>query len=174
MGNVIVNLQIFLGGGIGMGMLQDRINELDSAIVNVVGDLVNTMGFYNTDRLMSYLEEGKKNWSSTGRYPFEELVFHNIKTNATIILQQDEIEITRYKYIKVKNGSLMYENKQNKSGRATAVYEIRKEVYSSTWNLRFADNSQAFQTWEDMKKHVLTTYKYDIGEELLDGETVTS
>lgn len=36
-GNVIVNLQIFLKGGIGMGMLQDRINELDSAIVNVVG-----------------------------------------------------------------------------------------------------------------------------------------
>ncbi len=174
MGNGIVNLQIFLDGGIGMGMLQDRINELDSAIVNVVGDLVNTMGFYNTDRLMSYLHEGKKNWSSTGRYPFEELAFHNIKTNATIIFQQDGVDIARYKYIKVKNGSLMYENQQNKSGKTTAVYEIRKEVYSSTWNLRFTDNSQAFQTWEDMQIQVMSKYKYDIGEELLDGETVTS
>ncbi|WP_332647134.1 hypothetical protein [Lysinibacillus sp. 54212] len=174
MENVIVNLQIFLGGDMGMGMLQDRINELDSAIVNVVGDLVNTMGFYHTDRLMSYLEEGKKNWSSTGRYPFEELEFHNIKTNATIILQQDGVETTRYKYIKVKNGSLMYENRQNKSGKATAVYEIRKEVFSSTWNLRFADNSLVFETWKDMQNHVLTTYHYDIGEELSDGEKVTS
>lgn len=147
-----------------MGMLQDRINELDSAIVNVVGDLVNTVGFYNTDRLMSYLEEGKKNWSSIGRYPLEELVFHNIKTNATFILQHDGVEITRYKYIKVKNGSLMYENKQNKSGKATAVYEIRKEVYSSTWNLRFADKSQVFQTWDNMRIQVLSEYKYDIGE----------
>ncbi|MEG0579224.1 MAG: hypothetical protein RR490_04835 [Niameybacter sp.] len=157
-----------------MGMLQERINELDSAIVNVVGDLVNTMGFYNTDRLMSYLHEGRKNWSSTGRYPFEELAFHNIKTNATIIFQQDGVDIARYKYIKVKNGSLMYENQQNKSGKTTAVYEIREEVYSSTWNLRFADNSLVFETWEDMKKHVLTTYNYDIGEAVLDGEKVTS
>lgn len=173
MENVIVNLQILLGG-VKMGMLQDRINELDSAIVNVVGNLVNTVGFYNTDRLMSYLEEGKKNWSSTGRYPFEELVFHNIKTNATIILQQNGLEIARYKYKKVDNGSLLYENQQNKSGKATAVYEIRKEMYSSTWNLRFADKSQVFQTWEDMQTQVLAEYKYDIGEELLDGETVTT
>lgn len=174
MENGIFNLQIFLGGDMGMGMLQDRINELDSAIVNVVGDLVNTMGFYNTDRLMSYLGEGKKNWSSTGRYPFEELAFHNIKTNATIILQKDGEEVARYQYINVKNGTLVYDNEQNKSGKATAVYEVRKEVYSSTWNLRFADKSLVYDTWNDMQNHVLTTYHYDIGEELLDGETVTS
>lgn len=174
MENVIVNLQIFLGGDLEMGMLQDRINELDSAIVNVVGDLVKTMGFYNTDRLMSYLGEGKKNWSSTGRYPFEELVFHNIKTNATVILQKDGEEVARYQYINVKNDSLVYDNEHNKSGKATAVYEIRKEVYSSTWNLRFADKSLVFDTWVDMKKYILATYKYDIGEELLDGEKVNS
>lgn len=172
MENVIVNLQIFLGGDI--GMLQDRINELDSAIVNVVGDWIYTLGFYNTDRLNSYLEEGKKNWSSTGRYPIEDLVFYNIKTNATIILQQNGGEVARYQYINVKNGTLVYDNVQNKSGKATAVYEIRKEVFSSTWNLRFADNSLVFETWGDLKKHLLTRYKYDIGEELLDGEKVTS
>jgi len=155
-------------------MLQDRINELDSAIVNFVGDWVYTLGFYNTDRLNSYLKEGKRNWSSTCRYPFEEFAFHNIKTNATIILQQDGEEVARYQYINVENGTLVYDNGQNKSGKATAVYEIRKELYSSTWNLRFADNSLVFETWKDMKKHVLTTYKYDIGEEALDGEKVTS
>lgn len=47
-------------------------------------------------------------------------------------------------------------------------------MYSSTWNLRFADKSQAFQTWEDMQIQVLAKYKYDIGKEILDGETVTS
>lgn len=169
----MVILQIFLYGGRRMGMLQDRINELDSAIVNVVGNFVSTMGFYNTDRLMSYLE-GKKNWSSIEKYPFEALTFHNIKTNATIIFQQDGIDIARYKYIRVKNGSLIYENQQNKSGKATAVYEIRKEIYSSIWNLRFADSSQSFKTWEDMQKHILSTYKYDIGEELFDEESLTS
>ena len=102
-------------------MLQDRINELYSAIVNIVGDSVNTMGFYNSDRLRSYLEEGKKNWSSTGKYPYEELVFHNIRTNATIIWQQGGVEIARYKYINVKNGTLIYKNEKNKSGIATAV-----------------------------------------------------
>lgn len=155
-------------------MLQDRINELDSAIVNIVGGWVYTIGFYNAERLNSYLEEGKKNWSSTGRYLLEELTFHNIKTNATIILQQDGGEVARYQYINVENGTLVYDNEQNKSGKATAIYEIRKEVYSSTWNLMFADKSLVFETWEDMKKYVLTTYKYDIGEELLDGEKVNS
>ena len=155
-------------------MLQERINELDSAIVNIVGDLVYTLGFYNTDRLNSYIDEGMKNWSSTGRYPFEEIMFHNIKTNATIIVQHDGKEVARYQFINVKNGTLVYDNEQNKSGRATAIYAIRKEVYSSTWNLRLADNSLVFDTWEDMQNHVLTTYKYDIGEELFDGEKVTS
>ena len=105
------------------------------------------------------------------RYPFKEIEFHNIKTNATIMVQQDGKEITRYRYIKVKNGVLVYGNEQNKSGKATALYEIRKEVYSSTWNIRFADYSLVFETWNDMQKHVLTTYKYGIGEELLDGES---
>lgn len=126
MENVIFNLQILLGG-VEMGMLQDRVNELDSAIVNVTGNFVNTMGFYNTDRLMSYLGEGKKNWSSTGRYPFEELVFHNIKSNATIVLQQNGIEIARYKYIKVANGSLMYENQRNKSGKLQQFMRLGKK-----------------------------------------------
>lgn|GEM_PF-2754363 len=172
MENVIVNLQIFLGGDI--VILQDRINELESAIVNVVEDLVYTLGFYNTERLKSYLEKGKRNWSSAGRYPLEELAFHNIKTNATFILQQDGREVVRFQYINVENGTLVYNNQQNKSGKATAVYEIRKEVYSSTWNLRFSDNSLVFETWKDMQNHVLTTYKYDIGEELVDGKKVTS
>lgn len=165
MENVIVKLQIFLGGGI--EMLQERINELDSAILNVVGDWVYTLGFYNTERLNSFLDKGKKNWSSTGRYPFEELVFHNIKTHATIILQYDGGDVARYQYINVKNGVLVYDNVLNKSGKATGVYEIRKEVYSSTWNLRFADNSLVFAVWGDMRNYVLTTYNYDIGDELL-------
>ncbi|MEE1130990.1 MAG: hypothetical protein UHX00_05080 [Caryophanon sp.] len=155
-------------------MLQNRINELDSAIVNIVGDFVNTIGFYSTERLVSFLEEGKKNWSSTGRYPYQNLAFHNIRTNATIILQENGIEVSRYKYVNIKNGNLIYDNDQNKSGKATAVYEIRKEVYSRTWNLRFADNSLTFERWKDMRNHVLDNYRYDIGEELLDGETVNT
>ncbi len=172
MENVIVKLQIFLGSGI--EMLQERINELDSAILNVVGNWVYTLGFYNTERLNSYLEKGKKNWSSTGRYPIEEFAFDNIKTNATIILQHDGGEVARYQYINVKNGVLVYDNVQNKSGKTTGVYEIRKEVYFSTWNLRFADNSLVFESWRDMQNYVLTTFKYDIGDELLDGEKITS
>ncbi len=147
-------------------MLQKRIDELDSAIVNVVGDWVFTLGFYNTERLNSYLEKGKENWSSKGRYTFEELTFHDIKTNATIILQHDGEVVARYKYINFESGVLVYENVENKSGKTTGIYEVRKEVYSSSWNFKFADNSLMFETWEDMQKHVLTMYKYDIGGEL--------
>ncbi|MFD1927314.1 hypothetical protein ACFSFY_04455 [Sporosarcina siberiensis] len=158
----------------GIEMLLERINELDSAILNVVEDWVYILGFYNTERLNSYLEKGKKNWSSMGLYPFEELVFHNIKTNATIILQQDGVEVARYQYINIDSGVLVYDNVRNKTGKATGAYQIRKEVYSSSWNLKFADSSLIFEEWEDMQSYVLMTYKYDIGEVLLDGEAVTS
>ncbi len=94
MENDIVNSQIFLGNGI--VILQDRINELESVIVNIVGDWVYTLGFYNTERLKSYLEKGERNWSSTGRYPLEELAFYNIKTNATFSLKQDGREVVRF------------------------------------------------------------------------------
>lgn len=49
METVIVNLQIFLS--FDTEVLKDRINELRSTIVNVIGELVYTMGFYNNERL---------------------------------------------------------------------------------------------------------------------------
>ena len=155
-------------------MLQERINELDSAIINIKGNLVYTIGFYNTNMLNLFLNEGKKNWSSTGRYDFEEITFHNIKTDATFILQKDDIEIAQYRYKVVKTGTLVYENEQNKSGKATSIYEIRKELYSTTWNLRIADSSLVFETWEDMRNYILTEYQSDIGEVILDEESVNS
>lgn len=155
-------------------MLQERINELNSAIVNVVGDLVYILGFYNTEMLNLYLNEGKDNWSSKGRYPNEELVFHNIKTNATIILQENGLEVARFQYVNVTSGVLEYFNESNKSGKATAVYEIRNEQYSSMWNLRLINESHVFNEWEEMRSYLLATYNYDIGEVLLDGEKVTS
>lgn len=155
-------------------MLQTRINELDSAIINVVGDLVYTLGFYNTKMLNSYLTMALKNWSSMGRYPYEELVFHNIKTNATFILQENGIEVARYQYFNVKSGVIEYSSERNKSGKATSVYEIRKEQYSSKWNLRLMNESYEFHEWEEMRSYLLATYNYDIGEVLLDGEKDTS
>ena len=154
-------------------MLQERVNEFNSAIVNIVGELVYTVGFYNSERLREFVEEGKKNWSSTGRYPFEQLTFHTIKSNAVFIVQQDGIEVARYKYVHVKNGTMVYTNEQNKSGKATAVYEIRREEYSQTWNIRFAKESLTFETWEEMKQYFLTNYQYDIGEEFLNAENIT-
>lgn len=145
-------------------MLQTRINELDSAIVNIVGDLVYTRGFYNTKMLNSYLTKALKNWSSMGRYPYEELVFHSIKTNATIILQENGVEIDRYQYVHVKSGVMEYSKESNKSGKAAAVYEIRKEKYSSKWNLRLLNKSYVFNEWEEMRSYLLKTYNSDIGE----------
>lgn len=74
------------------------------------------------------MKEGKRNWGSTGRYPFEELVFHNIKTNATIIVK----EWFRFFLLLVQNRQAMLIAFWGKYGDEEKIYikENSKETKS--------------------------------------------
>lgn len=109
-------------------LLQNRINELDSAILNFVGDNVHITGFYNAARLESYLTKKIDNHSSKGLYKKEDIVFTGIKQNALFIVQKNGIELYRIQYKQLYKGPL----KLVKAKTLEVVY-ILKDKYSDTY-----------------------------------------
>ena len=59
-------------------MLQERIAELGSAILEIKGEKVHILGFMSTERLNDYMETGSKCFYSQGiydiRYNFSHIV----------------------------------------------------------------------------------------------------
>ena len=49
-------------------MLQERIAELGSAILEIKGEKVHILGFMSTERLNDYMETGSKCFYSQGIY----------------------------------------------------------------------------------------------------------
>ena len=141
-------------------MLQARINELNSGIINVVGDAVHTLGFMNADRLHSYETMGLKNWYSVGRYQYENIDFHSTKSEAVFVLQENGQEVARYQFLPILRDTVSYINVKRK--KATLTFEIRKNTYSSHYNFKTETQSLLFGSIAEIKKHMFQTYGYTL------------
>ncbi|QUW22479.1 hypothetical protein JSQ81_02510 [Sporosarcina sp. Marseille-Q4063] len=151
-------------------MLQARINELNSGIINIVGDTVMTLGFLNADRLYSYETNGIKNWYSMGRYKYENIEFHSIKSGAIFVLQENGQEIARYQFLPILRDTASYLNEKRK--KTTLAFEIRKDTYSTHYNFKTEKQSLLFGSIVEITKHMIQTYDYtlniDLGVEPMD------
>ncbi len=74
--------------------LTNRINELNSAILNIKGNKVHILGFMSKEMMEKYFE-GSKNWYVMGLYDKEEMSFFDTKDNAFFIVQKEGIEIAK-------------------------------------------------------------------------------
>lgn len=77
-------------------MLQNMVNELESGILNIVGNKVHVTRFTREEMLQLFLDTGIEAWSSKGLYNLQDLEFHNIKSNALIIVKKDGKELNLY------------------------------------------------------------------------------
>ncbi|MGK8429882.1 hypothetical protein [Bacillus cereus] len=127
-------------------MLQERINELESGILNLDGDRVHVTGFKSEKMLMSFLNNNKKNWSFKGMYDIHEMNFHNIKNSALIIVVKGGKEIGKYQYIPVYKSLIKYDNQDGKSTSMT--FTIRKSVYSKHYHFLSEKMSRVFESKE--------------------------
>lgn len=139
-------------------MIQARINELNSGIINVVGDIVRTLGFMNADRLHSYESKGMKNWYSIGLYKNEDFEFHSIKSGALFVLQDNGQEVARYQFLTKLSDKASYINDKQK--KVTLTFEIRKSTYSPHYNFRTEKYSLLFENIVEIKKYMFQTYSY--------------
>jgi len=137
-------------------VLQDRINELDSAILDIKGNKVNITGFMSEEMLQLHLTEGSKNWSSMGLYDDEDLEFHNIKNNALFIVNKNGAKARRYQYKPVYREMLQFKDEDGKS--LSLTINIRKSQYSALYHLSTTKESLLFSCKDDLDSHLLEKY----------------
>lgn len=113
-------------------MLQARVNELSSAILNTVNRKVHVIGFMREEILQSYLATGRNSWSSIGLYDVQDLEFHNIKDEALIIVQKNGEELNRHQYKVLKKKMIQFKDEKGKLFSTT--FFIRKSVYSDHYH----------------------------------------
>lgn len=138
-------------------MLQNRINELNSGIIDLKENKTHVTGFYNADRLTSHLEKGISNFSSKGVYPNETINFKDIQTNALFIVKKHNeiIEKHQFKLIyKQLSQPLDHPNK--------IILNIRKNIFSTVYNVKTESNSILFENFESLTNFLITHYKNGI------------
>ncbi|MGJ9460465.1 hypothetical protein [Oceanobacillus sp. CF4.6] len=137
-------------------MLQQRVNELNSAILNIVKDKVHITGFMREEMLLLHLNKGSKCWSSLGVYDYQELDFYNIKSDSLIIVQKDELEINRYQYKRIYKDTLQYKDAEGKVFSLT--FTIRKSSYSKHYHLLTEKTSLLFDNNYDIDRYLLDEF----------------
>ncbi|MUK88212.1 hypothetical protein GMD78_07380 [Ornithinibacillus sp. L9] len=137
-------------------MLQNRIDELDSAILDIKGELVFVTGFMREEMVELHLIKGKDCWSSKGLYDYQELEYHNIKNNALIIVRENGKEINRYQYKPVYKDTIQYKNKNGKN--LSITFTIRKSSFSEHYHLLSDRTSIIFDRKDELDNYLLDEY----------------
>lgn len=94
-----------------MNLLQERIEELGSAIIHYNEKNVYIEGFYRSDRLMDWLN-GSDCWQSKGIYDKQDVDYSRVLDDALIIVMQDDREIIRYQFKPFFRGVVKFTNSQ--------------------------------------------------------------
>lgn len=121
-------------------MLQDRVNELGSGILDIKNNRVYITGFMSEKMLQLYLTKEAKNWSSQGLYDNEDLEFHNITDDALIIVQENGKEVNRHQYKREAKETFEFKNHEGKKVSRTVI--IRKSVYSNHYHFYYAADKE--------------------------------
>ncbi|PIC56569.1 hypothetical protein CSV80_12460 [Sporosarcina sp. P12(2017)] len=144
-------------------MLQTRINDLNSGIVNITGNKVRLTGFHNSNRLQAYETKKLDNWSSKGLYDVEEIVFNNLKSEALIVVQNNGREFARYQFEIILRDTV--EGTNDKMKKTISAFEIRKSRYTSHYNFRMKDTRLLFNTLHEITEYMMQTFNYQLNIE---------
>ncbi|MGE7780951.1 hypothetical protein ACQKL0_13500 [Peribacillus sp. NPDC097264] len=139
-------------------MLQNRLNELNSAILNIEGEKVYITGFTREEMLQRYLELGSQCFSSKGMYDYQDLEFHNIKNDALIIVRKDTKEIGRHQYKSLFKDMVQFKDAEEKL--ISLTFTIRKSIYSVHYHFLTEKLSLLFENKAELDKYLLEKFNY--------------
>lgn len=137
-------------------LLQERIKELNSGIINHCNDKIHLTGFMSKERLLDYYIEGRDCRLSIGVYPKEEYDISYIKDNALFIILENGKEISRYEFNTIKNSTVNYKSNDNKL--KSKVYTIRYCLHSNKYNYKDNDKSILFNSKEELLTYFFNEY----------------
>lgn len=143
-------------------LLQSRLNELNCAIINFVGNKVYLTGFYSEKMMRLHLDEARDNHHSKGIYDKEEINFNKVLNNSLFIIQENGIEQKRIQYQQVFKDILKLKNSNKK-----LMVSIRKNTFGSQFVLITEKNDYSFENHIELNHYLLEQYQTDLnfGEE---------
>ena len=146
----------------GLYMLQERVNELQSAILDIVEDKVNVIGFTREEMLHLYLQSANGCYSSKEVYNYRDLEFHNINSNALFIIRNNGREIGKYQYKPLLKKRIQFkEVKDNIEKQSSLTFTIRKSIYSNHFHFLTEKTSLLFENRSELDKYLLEKFNFN-------------
>lgn len=142
-------------------LLQDTIEELGSAIINIYPNKIFVTGFLSSERLFDYYDRGFDCRYSVGVYPIESYDVAYAKDNSLILILESDIEKLRYKFIKIKNDTVTFKLPGEKIKRSK-VYSIRKCAITNIYNYKDTEKSLLFNTQFELSAYFHTEYGIEL------------
>lgn len=143
-------------------LLQRRINELNSAILDYRENKVYITGFYNAEQLTTHLNVGKDNWSSKGIYEPGNINFHSIHTDALFIIKKNNIEPEKYQFKKLLSKTVSLRSKKSK-----ITITIRKNIFGDDYSILTEEKNYWFHNIEELTSFLKQEFKEEI---IIEGE----
>ena len=141
-------------------LLQERIEELNSVIIDIYENKIKLTGFLSEERLLDFYERGSDCRFSIGLYPKEDFDIAYTKDNSLIIIMDQGNEIQRYKFVPIKKYTINYKDIDNKN--KSRVITIRQCYYTKKYNYRDTEKSILFDSETELKSFCKDEYNYDL------------
>lgn len=141
-------------------LVQERIEELNSIIIDVFDDKIKLTGFLSEERLFDYYEKGSECRFSVEVYPKEEFNIAYAKDNAIIILREHGVEIGRYKFIPLKRDTVKYKD-IDKNNRSRS-YTIRQCYYTKKFNYKDSEKSILFDDETSLREYFWNEFNSEL------------
>lgn len=150
-------------------MLQERISELGSGILQIRGNEVYLTGFMSPERLHDYYDKNIDCHFSHGIYPNRELNWGKIQDNAMfIVLNKDNEVVNKYQFLVIKKDIVRYKDKDNTNRIKT--YIIRKCQFTGLYNFiaretiftdgkkTTVEDNKIFNSLDELNKFFINTF----------------
>ncbi|MDW0111585.1 hypothetical protein QT711_00215 [Sporosarcina saromensis] len=137
-------------------LLQERINELSSAIVNFESNKTHITGFYNEKMLLSHLESHKRNYLSIGLYETTLVNFSNIKDDALFLVQEDGKTISKHQY-----RVIFKDRVQRSKGASSLLLTVREHQFLDQWQIVMENQCIEFETRSELKSYLSEHFRTD-------------
>lgn len=137
-----------------IALIQERIAELYSGIINIFDDKIEIRGFLSPERLYDYLD-GTDCFYSFGIYP-KELYDESIsKDDAHFIVRENNVETKHWQYEKIYESCMMINVNGNLTKR---VLKVRKDRYGNNYQFIAKEENRIFESLEEMDQYLFERY----------------
>lgn len=143
-------------------LLQEKIEESNSAIINILDNKVEITGFLSEERLFDYYNKGIDCRFSFGIYSKEAFDIAYIKDNALFVILDGNKEVSRYKFIPIKKDILNYNDTNNNNKTVSKIFTIRKCYFTKKYNYIDTEKSLLFDNESDLLYYFKNEYDHNL------------